>query len=269
MARKPDTPCASCGRLLWRGTGSKPDPVCRDCRKAAPRPRKHSFTKRIGCVEPAWPACWTCGAYMERAHGVRYCSRPCQPSSTKDGRNRTLTCTWCSHTFMGEPNKGHDPTCSRSCQTYINLFKRGYVADPWQPHLTNVWSSKERRRARIRMTQLEPINRTLVFTRDRYRCWICRRPTARTQRVPHPRAPTIDHVVPLSKGGTHTLDNLATACFRCNVRKGDSLEPPWGGVGGAARIGAGLRGGMSLASATGSRFPTGGRQGSQAADRAR
>jgi 5-methylcytosine-specific restriction endonuclease McrA len=29
-------------------------------------------------------------------------------------------------------------------------------------------------------------------------------------------APTLDHIVPLSKGGSHTYDNLQCACFRCN-----------------------------------------------------
>lgn len=30
----------------------------------------------------------------------------------------------------------------------------------------------------------------------------------------------IDHVIPLSRGGSHTLDNLAPACARCNRAKG-------------------------------------------------
>ena len=34
---------------------------------------------------------------------------------------------------------------------------------------------------------------------------------------------TIDHVIPLTKGGTDTLDNLALACFHCNRRKSDKL----------------------------------------------
>ena len=32
--------------------------------------------------------------------------------------------------------------------------------------------------------------------------------------------PSIDHVKPLSKGGTHTWDNLKLACRRCNTAKG-------------------------------------------------
>ena len=34
---------------------------------------------------------------------------------------------------------------------------------------------------------------------------------------------TIDHVIPLSEGGSNDLDNLALACFHCNRRKGNKL----------------------------------------------
>ena len=35
--------------------------------------------------------------------------------------------------------------------------------------------------------------------------------------------PSIDHVVPVAKGGTHTWDNVKLACRRCNTLKSDSL----------------------------------------------
>jgi len=34
---------------------------------------------------------------------------------------------------------------------------------------------------------------------------------------------TVDHVIPLSKNGTDTLDNLALACFHCNRRKSNKI----------------------------------------------
>lgn len=33
--------------------------------------------------------------------------------------------------------------------------------------------------------------------------------------------PTLDHVIPLSKGGPHVLANAVLACFSCNARKGN------------------------------------------------
>jgi len=34
---------------------------------------------------------------------------------------------------------------------------------------------------------------------------------------------TIDHIVPLSKGGKNSLDNLTLCCFKCNGEKADKL----------------------------------------------
>lgn len=47
---------------------------------------------------------------------------------------------------------------------------------------------------------------------------------------------TLDHVHPLSRGGTHTHGNLVAACARCNRLKGDMLpfeffaRYPWAGA---------------------------------------
>jgi HNH endonuclease len=35
---------------------------------------------------------------------------------------------------------------------------------------------------------------------------------------------TIDHIIPLSKGGTDEIDNLALACFHCNRQKSNNLS---------------------------------------------
>ncbi len=34
---------------------------------------------------------------------------------------------------------------------------------------------------------------------------------------------TVDHVIPLSKGGVNNIDNLALACFHCNRQKSDKI----------------------------------------------
>ena len=52
MPRKPDTPCAGgCGRLLWGGTGSRPDGerMCRGCRRVR-RQREASEGRTAVCA---------------------------------------------------------------------------------------------------------------------------------------------------------------------------------------------------------------------------
>ena len=53
-----------------------------------------------------------------------------------------------------------------------------------------------------------PLTRRAVFARDDWTCQYC-----------GAAAENLDHVVPKSKGGTHTWDNVVAACRRCNSRK--------------------------------------------------
>jgi 5-methylcytosine-specific restriction endonuclease McrA len=57
------------------------------------------------------------------------------------------------------------------------------------------------------------LSRRAVLSRDGFRCQYC----GSTKRL------TLDHVVPVSRGGTNTWDNVVTSCAPCNVRKGASL----------------------------------------------
>jgi 5-methylcytosine-specific restriction endonuclease McrA len=57
------------------------------------------------------------------------------------------------------------------------------------------------------------ITRRAVFARDGWECQYC---GARTSL-------TVDHVIPRSKGGSSTWDNIVTCCAPCNRRKGDRL----------------------------------------------
>ena len=55
-------------------------------------------------------------------------------------------------------------------------------------------------------------SRANVYARDGHRCQYC-----------GAQAENIDHIVPRSKGGLHTWDNVVAACRRCNARKRDHL----------------------------------------------
>lgn len=57
-----------------------------------------------------------------------------------------------------------------------------------------------------------PLTRRNLFQRDGHRCQYCG-----TAREPL----SIDHVLPRSRGGRDTWDNVTTACLPCNVRKGN------------------------------------------------
>lgn len=59
--------------------------------------------------------------------------------------------------------------------------------------------------------------RVKVLSRDNFRCVFCgKSPATDIGTKLH-----IDHIVPFSKGGQSTLDNLQTLCFECNIGKGN------------------------------------------------
>ena len=59
----------------------------------------------------------------------------------------------------------------------------------------------------------EKPSRGMIYTRDENKCQYCG----------STRGLTIDHVIPKSKGGHDTWENLVVACSICNAKKGDKL----------------------------------------------
>ena len=57
-----------------------------------------------------------------------------------------------------------------------------------------------------------PLTRRAVFARDGWTCQYC-----------GAAAENLDHVIPRSRGGTHSWDNVVAACRRCNSRKENRL----------------------------------------------
>ena len=80
---------------------------------------------------------------------------------------------------------------------------------------------KAQRRARQRGADSEAVDPMLVFYRDKWTCQICGSRTPQRKRGTHdPRAPELDHIVPLAMGGAHKYINTQCACRECNQRKG-------------------------------------------------
>ncbi|MGI9600765.1 MAG: HNH endonuclease [Acidimicrobiales bacterium] len=65
---------------------------------------------------------------------------------------------------------------------------------------------------RVPFQRRRALNRRAVFARDDHTCQYC-----------GGRAESIDHVVPRSRGGGHTWDNVVAACRPCNASKRDRL----------------------------------------------
>lgn len=144
--------------------------------------------------DTGWLLCSSaCRAERKRQHDRRY--------NEKRGRVRKLHCPGCGTRLVGRRKKCDD--CRDTAER--ERKKRG----------------KRARRARKRGVAHEPYTLAEIATRDRFRCGLCGKRVAMKQAVPHPKAPTIDHIVPIADGGTDVRANVQLAHFECNWKKSD------------------------------------------------
>lgn len=81
----------------------------------------------------------------------------------------------------------------------------------------------DRRRAALVGVEAEDFDRVEIFERDGWTCGLCRRPIDRWRSMPDVMAASLDHVIPLSLGGSHTRRNSRASHFGCNARRGNRL----------------------------------------------
>jgi 5-methylcytosine-specific restriction endonuclease McrA len=87
------------------------------------------------------------------------------------------------------------------------------------------YGRNHRQRARHHGVRYVPVPVKAIYERDNYTCQICSKkclPKAIFSKATgkiHPQSPSIDHIVPMCRGGDHVESNLQTACFKCNSLK--------------------------------------------------
>jgi len=89
------------------------------------------------------------------------------------------------------------------------------------PHAVRELASK--RRARKRRAFVENVDRIAVFARDGWVCQRCGITCSAETQWPDPTFPSLDHIIPLSKGGEHSYANTQLLCLQCNLRKGNKV----------------------------------------------
>jgi 5-methylcytosine-specific restriction endonuclease McrA len=114
-------------------------------------------------------------------------------------------------------NASYEPLNITSWRRAVVLLLKG-KAEELEYHATEVYSKFPkptviRLRYYVRVPYKEiPLTRRNILERDDHTCQYC---AYRSDSL------TLDHVVPRSRGGGDTWDNLVAACVRCNVRKGN------------------------------------------------
>ena len=85
-------------------------------------------------------------------------------------------------------------------------------------------SGGDRSRARFYGVDYEPIKRSIVFNKAVWCCEQCGVSTPIDMKGKNKsNSPELDHIIPISKGGSHTYANVQLLCRECNAIKSDDM----------------------------------------------
>ena len=108
--------------------------------------------------------------------------------------------------------------CSRDC---CKSWYSANAADKYRGRYRG--RQGHRKRARHFGVHAEVVDRRKVFDRDGWKCQVCGCNTPKRLRgTNHPRAPELDHRIAMSRGGSHTYENVQCCCRACNSAKGST-----------------------------------------------
>lgn len=131
----------------------------------------------------------------------------------------------------------------RSCQRQLTAARRAANPDYRQPRRSpevarkNAKRWRQRnpekaraqaalRRASKRAADTERFSYGEIYERDQWKCQICGEAINREAQHPSPMSRSVDHRIPIARGGAHTRANCQAAHLRCNLRKHAKLVVP-------------------------------------------
>ncbi|WP_431728579.1 HNH endonuclease [Verrucosispora sp. TAA-831] len=217
--------CVTCDAEIERvGKSGRPS-YCPPCAAAARRATatraEAKRTEKRGAVKSTH--CHYCAdelavPYYSGKHPARCgkCKRARHYAYTKARTDRSIANARCVDCGQSVALKRKGPRRIR-CRHCVVLRQR----QRWR---TYAGTHGHMRRARLRGSQAEKFTKASIFVRDGWRCGICGRKIRRSLEHPHPLSASLDHIVPLSRGGRHSRDNVRATHLRCNLKKNARIE---------------------------------------------
>jgi len=226
--------CSSTCASRYHGNQRRGDYYCEYCGKPrySDHPNRNRFCSKECAIKSRLMKSWKVRKQKEYevwlAHEkvCKHCGKPfhanmlsriyCSPECTYEASklqkriqwaeqymSRSFYCEECGSKFTTTCGNTRAVYCSDAC------MKRAY---------------KRRRRVEIAAAYMEPVSLEYIYRRDKGVCGICGLP------VPYDNSPasnwgmTVDHVIPISRGGLHAKSNCQLAHRLCNSMKQDVIE---------------------------------------------
>lgn len=217
----PAARCRTCGQRPAERRGRNAGTLCEACfadlneRRAARRSARQAERARAQAEQARTSlSChWCCGDYVATSRPMhrRFCSSDCSKAAAAHARR------------VGAVDRSHLPICLRCgerTQCPPALFGFPMCTQCRAADLENENRIKSLARRGV-VSVGDDITVTELGQRDGWRCHICGKRVNPDVAWPNRTAGTIDHLVPIVAGGSHTWDNVALAHARCNSSRGE------------------------------------------------
>lgn len=196
--------CEGCQRLA---VASGWQPKRRFCGTQCARSSKPSRLLSASCVVCSQPF-----EFYSGRSAARFCSRECMGLAARVGRE-VRSCEVCGEAFEFRPSKAQPGRfCSHACR---DASMR--LSDEHKTEVRRMGARK--RRASLAGVQSEPYKAAEIADRDKWRCQLCGKSVPKKAVWPDPRSASIDHIIPISDGGSDIKANVQLAHLRCNLSK--------------------------------------------------
>ncbi len=211
--QRPRCVCQSCGESFSPKSKERVSFCSRDCAYTHQHEQRVERERRIAETRGVLVerTCSECGRWYACSRWRQVCSDQCALERKRASRRRNYTPA---------------PRVRRDCDECGTGF-RAFLGPRFRfcsPRCCNRALRRNRRAAMRANGQSSPVSRSAVIRRCQDRCGLCGFPV-----LPDAESPwhsTLDHIVPLARGGAHTEENLQLAHFMCNVMKSDA-RPGW------------------------------------------
>jgi predicted nucleic acid-binding Zn ribbon protein len=222
--------CKYCGEPFIPKAADRTTFCSRDCAFKYKAEQKAKRLKEREIQKEYKRICAVCGKSFTSKTNQKYCSKKClrekerirakQQAKEKYQIREPLICKECGKPFIPEYPSKRRKFCSDDCRRkYQSRKNRKSIKGKIRK-----FKERHKRRANLNKVKYENINPIKVYESHNWICGICGKKINPKLKCPHPKSASIDHIVPISKGGTHTYDNVQPAHFICNSFKGDSIE---------------------------------------------
>jgi len=160
--------------------------------------------------------CRSCGSEFtpEFTSAQKFCSKACSYDFHRDSSSRE-----CSEDGCARPVRARE-MCSMHYRRWARATGRE-KAPEWDDRRR---ANYQKRRALKALTPAADIAPRDIYERDGWRCGLCGESIDPLAAWPDQLSASLDHIIPLSKGGHHIPGNVQAAHLSCNVRKGDRVE---------------------------------------------